>query len=691
MRFSHWFYCILLFLIFSNSGIGQDYCGSDEVWAKNLPRNFLSSHRSNCGPDLDQDTSSILTLPVVVHIIHLGEEVGQGTNISDEQIWSAIQALNEDFRKIPGSNGDGSGVDTKIEFCLAQRDPNGNPSNGITRFNGSSLFWYDPSQNVNESYSSDGIAAVSAIHPGIEEEFLKETVGCWNPNDYINFYIVSEINGNNGGGGIQGFAYIYPTGNCRDGIVQLYNTFGTIGNIKPANLNRTTTHEAGHHLGLFHTFQSGGGCEEEESNCCTAGDQVCDTPPQPTPGQSCSVLVCPDVLPHNYMDYTPESCKNTFTQGQAQKMRHSLFNYRQGLLESEACQPLYETDLGILIQNFPEFWCRDVIDLEFNIINYGSSETQEFILRINGNEYEMPGIVPGSFSPILFEDYPFGSGEFEIEIILDGDEYLANNYYDLEIAAQNSRWLEITINTDFFAGETDWQLTDEWGTILLERGAIYPPGNSTYTYDLCLLSGCYEFTITDNFGDGMQFGGSYSLSLDQETIVSWGPGFYAGCNPSTGQGNPDQCWLSREHEFCVVVCDSVFCEGDFDQDGIVGVQDLLIILTRYLSPVQECDEIDLNGDEMINSEDLVLFIELYGLDCQTGNFIPGMGFPFELIGDLISGIGPQLNPEIFPIDRKIFDIYGKQVQESPELSRGIYLIREYYLNGDQRIRKVIVN
>jgi hypothetical protein len=226
---------------------------------------------------------------------------------------------------------------------------------------------------------------------------------------------------------------------------------------------------------------------------------------------------------------------------------------------------------------------------------------------------------------------------------------------------------------------------------LLERGAIYPSGNSTYTYDLCLLSGCYEFTITDNFGDGMQFGGSYSLSLDQEIIVSWGPGFYAGCNPSTGQGNPDQCWLSREHEFCVVVCDSVFCEGDFDQDGIVGVQDLLIILTRYLGPVQECDEIDLNGDETINEVDLGEFIELYGFDCQTGNFIPGMTFPFELIRDLVSGMNSPLNSEIFPIDRKIFDIYGKQVQESPELSRGIYLIREYYLNGDQRIRKVIVN
>lgn len=96
-------------------------------------RNFLHfEHRiEQMHQDLDQRVSVVHSLPVVVHILHEGESLGTGSNITDEQIFSAITALNEDFRKLPGTNGDGDGVDVELEFCLAARDPEGNSTTGI--------------------------------------------------------------------------------------------------------------------------------------------------------------------------------------------------------------------------------------------------------------------------------------------------------------------------------------------------------------------------------------------------------------------------------------------------------------------------------------------------------------------------------------------------------------------------------
>jgi hypothetical protein len=76
-------------------------------------------------------------IPVVVHVIHLGEAVGTGNNISDAQILEAIQGLNNRF-----SNSNGMSVDFNMEFCLAVRDPNNQPTNGINRVDGSAINGY---------------------------------------------------------------------------------------------------------------------------------------------------------------------------------------------------------------------------------------------------------------------------------------------------------------------------------------------------------------------------------------------------------------------------------------------------------------------------------------------------------------------------------------------------------------------
>ena len=182
---------------------------------------------------------------------------------------------------------------------MAARDDNDNPSNGITRTNGA-LIWPEYA-TVGVSDGSGGV--------GIEQEAFKEEVGCWNPDVFCNIYIVSEIADNDGGNGVQGYAYLGPTGDCRDGIVTLYNATGTEGVQKPGReLGFTVVHEMGHYLSLYHTFSNTADCVE--SNCTTQGDLVCDTPPTLVNQFSCTDTFCPDALTENFMDYSPETCKD---------------------------------------------------------------------------------------------------------------------------------------------------------------------------------------------------------------------------------------------------------------------------------------------------------------------------------------------------------------------------------------------
>ena len=82
-----------------------------------------------------RSSNDIYTIPVVVHVLHTGESIGNGTNISDAQIQSSIDNLNDVYR----GRTTNSPVDFEIEFALAQQDPNCNAHTGINRINASSV------------------------------------------------------------------------------------------------------------------------------------------------------------------------------------------------------------------------------------------------------------------------------------------------------------------------------------------------------------------------------------------------------------------------------------------------------------------------------------------------------------------------------------------------------------------------
>lgn len=274
----------------------------------------------------------VLTIPVVVHIVHNGDPIGTDENITDAQVLSQLQVLNEDFRRIMGTRGyntDPAGADVEVEFCLAQQDPAGNPSNGIIRHNLGQASW---------EYAD----VESTVKPGTQ----------WNPDEYLNMWTVRFGGGSASllgyaqfpdpsGTGLAGIPTPVGAANT-DGVVMLYSAFGSSdlddGSFilsAPYDLGRTTTHEVGHWLGLRHIWGDGD---------CTIDDYCADTPDSDDPNYGCAtthISCTTDDMENNYMDYSEDACMNIFTVNQKARVQAVLANSprRATLPSSPRCDP----------------------------------------------------------------------------------------------------------------------------------------------------------------------------------------------------------------------------------------------------------------------------------------------------------------------------------------------------------------
>ena len=255
--------------------------------------------------------SGVVNIPVVVHVVYNTSS----QNISDAQIASQIQVLNEDFRRMNSdktntpSTFSSVASDIEIEFCLASVDPNGNSTNGITR--------------TSTSYSSfstnDGVKSSSTGGKN-----------AWPTSDYLNIWVC------NMSGSTLGYAQFPGSGSAStDGVVISYKYFGRNGSAQaPFNKGRTATHEVGHWLNLRHIWGDGG---------CSYDDYVSDTPLAGNEHYGCpswpqSTCSSNDMY-MNYMDYVDDACMNLFTAGQKSRMR-ALFSsggYRESILNSNGC------------------------------------------------------------------------------------------------------------------------------------------------------------------------------------------------------------------------------------------------------------------------------------------------------------------------------------------------------------------
>ena len=269
---------------------------------------------------------SIITIPIIFHVISNGEAVGSGTNLSQTQINSQIAVLNEDYRKAFGTRGYNTnpvGADCEMEFCAAVVDPNGNilTEPGIDRRNMGQASW---------------------ARTDIDATLKPQTY--WDPTRYFNVW---TVNFGGSSSNLLGYAQFPNTsglqginnnnGNANtDGVVIRYTACGRVGTLDNIyKYGRTLTHEAGHFFGLRHIWGDQ-----------TCGDDYCnDTPTStdanygcPTGQSTCSHPGTPDMI-DNYMDYTNDACMDIFTQNQKDRMWVVLNNSprRSTLTSSNVC------------------------------------------------------------------------------------------------------------------------------------------------------------------------------------------------------------------------------------------------------------------------------------------------------------------------------------------------------------------
>ncbi len=358
-------------------------------------------------------------IPVVVHVIHNGEPIGTGPNISEAQILSQIKVINADFNrknsdaiKTPPEFAALAGS-VEIEFVLAKRNPDGLATNGIVRVNGGRNSW-----TMNDNYA------------------LKST-SYWAAEQYLNIWVCNLTDR------FVGYAQ-FPISNLpgletsssnrlTDGVVIWYKAFGSVDdgafNLDPSfNKGRTVTHETGHFFGLRHIWG-------DESNC-TGTDYVMDTPNQAGSTDGCPVHPKKDscgevIMFQNFLDYSDDNCMNLFTQGQVNRMGTVMENSprRKSLLTSPGLllpNPL-PNDLGIRNIVFPDATvCSNLITPVIEIRNYGNNPITSAQIRLilDGTVQEIKNYtinlnpqesVLVNFSPVSVTS---GKHDFIFEILL---------------------------------------------------------------------------------------------------------------------------------------------------------------------------------------------------------------------------------------------------------------------------------
>ena len=303
MKRNLFFFSVLLSsLVF---GQNDKQCGSTQMRNIEIAKNpNLIQYRISYLQQLDSLRDSqvkmdddIRTIPVVIHVMY----TDGSSNISDAQVFDAMEIINEDFNKL---NSDTTAIidafqaiiaDVGVEFKLAKKDPQGNCTKGITRT------YSQLTDNAGENVKN----------------IIK-----WDPSKYLNVWVVSNIE--IGAGGYSYYPGEAPNNDANAGIVILASQFGSIGESSNTNSSkRSLTHEIGHYLNLSHTW--GDTNENNVQQNCNFDDGIEDTPETIGTNSTCNLSqeTCGSLdNVQNYMDYA--SCPRMYTNGQKYAMRTAL-------------------------------------------------------------------------------------------------------------------------------------------------------------------------------------------------------------------------------------------------------------------------------------------------------------------------------------------------------------------------------
>ena len=234
-------------------------------------------------PSLAKQAAGVtkVTIPVAFHVITRGDAYSDG-NIPLSQIQAQIDVLNDSY------SGRTGGAKTPFSFELVSVDRTLN------------VGWFNMSPRTGRE-----AAMKQALRVGGADTLNVYTAD-------LGHYLL----------GWATFPWNFTAESWRDGIVILYASLPG-GNAAPYDEGDTATHEIGHWLGLYHTFQGG----------CAGGDLVADTPAEASPAFGCPVgrdtCTSPGLDPtENFMDYTDDGCMYAFTSGQSVRAAEAWQAYR---------------------------------------------------------------------------------------------------------------------------------------------------------------------------------------------------------------------------------------------------------------------------------------------------------------------------------------------------------------------------
>ncbi|CAG5080846.1 zinc-dependent metalloprotease [Parvicella tangerina] len=438
--------------------------------------------------------SGTVTIPVVVHVIHNPSD--PTTNISTAQIQSAIDNLNDAYSNDVSLYG--NSVDIQVQFALAVRDENCQATTGINRVDGTSV----------SGYATDGITDAN--------ETQVKALSKWDNSKYYNIWIVTEIDGNDGGSGTQGYAYFPGASSDVDGAVILYNAFGydptgVLGyELKPyTNYNVTTIHELGHGLDLYHTFQGDDANSDGTADQCPGpaddGDFCADTDPHRRDDSDCDApvdLTCNGVanstVHNNFMAYTSDFCQDRFTSDQKDRMRAALELERPGLVSSLGATPITGSEPTASVSCAPQ-----TQDLS-NSFSMGIAE-----FGIGGTAYSSGGAVAdGGYTTQWCYNFSLDEStqySVNVEMPFTNNEDVAvyidyNNDGDFEDAGEEvfTSSSATSHSGNFttpagFSGETVWvRVISEWAGNTITGPCYAPQYGQVEDYSATLNSTCTD-------------------------------------------------------------------------------------------------------------------------------------------------------------------------------------------------------